>query len=474
MRMKYIDSFLILSVGMFFDISQSFATQPDQKNLPIGFTEEELTRSDDAEEAAQTEAPVAPIHSLAEWEASDAAMTLWTNPSFVRALQQRGPVKLFADDENEKDWWQNWLVQNSIPSDKISYFVFKTDSIWIRDYGPWFVVDGLGKFGIVDTKYNRPRPNDDVVPGFIAKTMGLPLYQPGLVHTGGNYYNDGIENAFSSTLVYTENYALSAEDVRSRMKDYLGIERYTTSPLAPRITIEHLDTFGKLVAPDTWVFSDFPQGSQYRADSEKMLALLKTLKSPYGTPYKIFRLKMISQNKILGSEDFFRAYINSFISNHALYFPIYGDSIDETVKRVYQQALPGYDIVGVSALDTSWGDSVHCRARNLLTRNTILIFPNISSLPALRRKPVDVYADIIPSPGAEIKTLPQVYWRANDVEQPPLPMTHIEKWRYKAEIPSQAEGTKIALFIAAEDSAHVRKTNPIFAPDMMIDFVVAK
>jgi len=300
-----------------------------------------------------TDPPEGHIRSLAEFEEADAAMTLWTNPSMVAALAAHGKVALIADSERDRNWWDSWLDEHQIPKAGISYVLVRTDSIWIRDYGPWFILDGAGHFGMVHNKYNRPRPNDNLVAGFLSKLWNVPMYEPGLVHTGGNYYNDGTDNGFSSTLPYSENPRLEHEEIDRRMKSYLGLSRYATSPLAPGITIEHLDTFGKLVAPDTWVFSDFPAGSRFRADSERYVAMLQGLTSPYGTPYKIHRLKMRPLPGG-GSEDF-RAYINSYISNRTLYFPFYGDAVDDETKRIYQEALPGYEIVGVDCAGNDVG-----------------------------------------------------------------------------------------------------------------------
>lgn len=349
---------------------------PDRKNLPIGLAPHEVDLVSRVE-PPKTDPPEGKVRSLAEWEQADAVMTLWPNASYIRALVEHGPVKLFADTRKDQSWWKRWLSQNGISDAKVSYLIYQTDSIWIRDYGPWFILDGKGVFGIVDTKYNRPRPHDDEVPVLMAQDMKLPLFQPGLVHTGGNYYNDGAESAFSSTLVYSENGNLAEDEVNKRMQDYLGIQRYTTSPLGVGISIQHMDTFGKLVAPDTWVFSQFPTGSRFYEDSERMVGILKTLRSPYGTPYKIHRLKMTRRPGATGED--YRAYINSFISNGALFFPTYGgDAVDAEAKRVYEQALPGYQIVGVANGGTEWGDSVHCRSRNLLKKDTLFLFPEVS------------------------------------------------------------------------------------------------
>lgn len=451
--MKYIIALLC------FQISTAIAIPPDQKTLPIYLTEEEKKIwNPNAIRLEADTPPTGPIHSLGEWEESIEAMTLYQNASFVRGLAENGKVRLIADTESDKKSWQNWLRNNQINDVSISYFVVPTDTIWIRDYGPWYIIDGNGNFSLIDSKYNRPRPQDDIVPDFIARTLNLPIYHTGLVHTGGNYYSDGMGNGFSSTLVYSENQSLNKDLIHLRMSDFLGLSRYTTSPLSPGVTIEHLDTFGKLVAPDRWIWSRFPTNSRHYKDSEKYLAILNTLKSPYGTPYKIFRMDMVPRSGSSGED--YRAYINSFISNGALYFPTYGDSKDEIAKAVYQQALPSYKIVGASAPGTEWGDSLHCRSRNLINWNTVFIFPTVEHLSQAAR----VTAKIYPSPGATI-TAALLHVKKPDGTFTSDAMKRTEKFTYELEIP---DGTT-SFYVEAQDSAQKTKTAPIRAPSMLID-----
>lgn len=427
------------------------------KNLPIGLAEQEKHLLKDFIHQARrdtTDAPPGNIHSLGEWEEAEAAMTLWNNNSLIRGLAENGNVKIIADSNSDKSSWEGIVKNAGADPSKFSYFVVPTNSIWVRDYGPWWIVDGNGKFGIVDTIYNRPRPQDDLVPDFIGKQLGVPVYKPALVHTGGNYYSDGLGAAFSSRLVFKENSNFSAQEVLNRMLSFLGIENYVTSPLGEDVTIEHMDTFGKLVAPDTWVFSEFPKSdSQFYEDSERMVALLKTKLSPYGTPYKIFRLKMIG-----GSGDY-RAYINSFISNGALYFPTYGDNNDEVARLVYQEALPGYKIVGVEAKGTEWGDSVHCRTRNLMKKDTIFIFPKVS-VPT-------VTAEVIASPNSEITNVEAVILnQGQEVER--IPMTSLDGKLFTAVQNSRLEHGEF--YIVAKDSSGKSKTHPLMAPKMTVSF----
>lgn len=452
---------LIITAASSLILSTSYSFAIEESNLPIGLTEEEKPLLKEHIENAQrdiTNAPTGPIHSLGEWEEAEAAMTLWNNDSLIKAFAENGNVKILANTNSSKSSWLNKIKSLNLDESKFSFFIVPTNSIWIRDYGPWWIVDGDGKVGIVDTIYNRPRPQDDVVPDFIGKELNIPVYKPGLVHTGGNYYSDGLGNAFSSSLVERENDNFDVTEILKRMMNFLGIESYTRSDLGKNITIEHLDTFGKLVAPDTWVFSQFPENSRFYKDSERMVEILKNKVSPYGTPYKIFRLKMTA------GREYFRAYINSFISNGALYFPAYGDEIDNEVKALYQAALPGYKIIGVNALGTEWGDSVHCRTRNLIQRDTIFIFPKIQNQTS---RELTISTEVIPRQGHIVTSVEAVFLKdGQEAERIPLLLDHGNYFKGT----KQLENAHGEFYIVAKDSSGKTKTHPIMAPKMSIRF----
>lgn len=438
------------------------AVAPDKKTLPIGLTPEEakILATRGHARGPVSAPPQGRIHPLGEWEQAEAVMTLWQNPSLIAALAENGPVKILADSNSDKQSWEKWIKRYpQIRADRISYFVVPTDSIWVRDYGPWWIVDGGGRLGAVDTVYNRPRPNDDKVPAFVAKELGLPLYSTDLVHTGGNYYADGDKSAFSSTLVFDENSNRSPAQVLDVMLKYLGVERYLTTDLGKKVTIEHMDTFGKLVAPDTYVVAQFPANSRFAKDADELVRRLSVQQSPYGTPYRVFRLPMID----MGGEEY-RAYINSFVSNGAIFFPSYGDQVDGQVAAIYRQALPGFKVVPVDNGGTEWGDSVHCRTRNIVRRDVPFVFPS--------REGSRVRLETFPSSGATLSAGPLVFVSVNGgdfhSEYSVAEGEHLWSWNAS----NFAHGDRISLYFEVTDSLGHSKRWPFAAPAQSMNFVI--
>ena len=74
---------------------------------------------------------------------------------------------------------RNAYISGGVNMDNVQFIRASTNSIWTRDYGPWFIFEG-DKLAIVDHIYNRPRPLDDVIgwggyPGGRPVEKGDPL-----------------------------------------------------------------------------------------------------------------------------------------------------------------------------------------------------------------------------------------------------------------------------------------------------------
>ncbi len=431
---------------------------PGVKDLPIGLSPaERALMGTIGMSSTFTPPPPGPVRAVPEWEESDAVFCLWDNADLMLQLQQNGNDVVIITQNSS--WWLNWLSSNGIPSNYFSFLNAPTDTWWVRDYGPWFIWDGNDDFGLVDNVYNRPRPNDDVIPGAIASAYGIPYWSMDLIHTGGNYYTDGLGTAFSTRLVHTENPTMTEAQVQRVFQDYLGVERYDTQDLD--YDIEHIDTFGKPLSPDTILWGQFPENSTPWAYSEAALKRYEKLQSPYGWPYKIHRMPLYT----FGNS--WTAYINSLMTNDRLIVPKYDTANDAAAKAIYEAAAPGYEVVLADAKGTKWGDSVHCRTRNLHRGETIRIYPRPHwEFTEETIVPYAVTAEVIPDKATTLQGTPTLYWTSTGgAPFHALSMNPTgDPNEYAAAIPAQPWGTEIQYYVHAADATGQTKTFPFTAP----------
>jgi hypothetical protein len=143
----------------------------------------------------------------------------------------------------------------------------------------------------------------------------------------------------------------------------MGIDRYIKMEKLPYDGIHHIDMHMKLLDEETLLVGQYPQGV---ADGPQIEAniqyVLNNFQSSFGTPYKIVRVPMPPQfGDYPDNGGDYRTYANAVFVNKTVLLPTYEEEFDTTAQRIWQEALPGYHIVGIDCNDIigSLG-ALHC------------------------------------------------------------------------------------------------------------------
>ena len=315
----------------------------------------------------ETNPPVAPVRPIAEFEpASDVLIRypLGIPVSLVAQLANTANVICIVSNSQQSSAISAF-TNAGVNMERVSFLNAATDSYWTRDYGPWFIFDGNGDYGVVDFVYNRPRPNDNLIPQVFANQLSLNYFGMNLQQSGGNYMCDGINTAAQTTLVYTEN-GNNQANVNTKMQQYLGITNYLVLEDPNNTYIEHIDCWAKFLAPDKIIIRSVPAShSQYNA-IENAANYFATHNCAWGYPYRVYRVYTPSNEP----------YTNSLILNKKVFVPIVGGSNDNPALQVYREALPGYEVIGVSQTGSApWEstDALHCRTHEIPDKNMLNI-----------------------------------------------------------------------------------------------------
>lgn len=305
--------------------------------------------------------PPMPVRTMAEWEEVQAVVLTWTDvpevlTEIVRHAVTECQVFIVTNNENSVT---NVLEEANISLDNISFINQLFDDIWIRDYGPWTVYQNdVDSLSIIDWRYNRLRPLDDLIPGAVANHMGvshyeaiLPPYQ--LFHAGGNHLQDGMGTLFTSDLIFDENIRLNEQEIDQIMDAFMGVEqdRYFKLPKLPFDIIHHLDMHMRLIDEETILIGEYPEGIADGPQIEDNIRYIKTqLRTPFGNPYRIVRLPMPPNEAGMypneGAD--YRTYSNALFVNKSILVPTYDSPFDSLALAIYQEELPGYNVVGIN------------------------------------------------------------------------------------------------------------------------------
>ncbi len=340
----------------------------DEKLLPKFMTDEEILKSFEIGKYLQKGPPPSyPVRTHAEYERVQCVFFRWPYSSswnyiwreMIREVSEVTKAYIITAYPSDTTSIKNYLLQGGVNIDSVRFFIVSTNSVWIRDYGPWSIYVENGSLSIIDFIYNRPRPQDDSFPSKLGQAWNLPVYLPDLVHPGGNFMVDGNGVGFSTELIYQEN-NLTPSQIAQIMKDYLGLEKFV---VVPRILYEytgHIDIFAKILN-DTLVMVgkyDNPNDPNY-ARLNQIADSISHVQNLDGKYFKVVRIIMpesFSPSHTTGA-----TYLNSLFVNGKILVPIYGLPQDPEALQVYQQALPDYEVIGIncSAMVGS-GGAIHC------------------------------------------------------------------------------------------------------------------
>jgi len=425
------------------------------KSLPIELTPEEMSRLDEIGIGHQKTAPPSgSARNPAEWEPMTGGLIRWPlgiPVSLVAEMSENIEVWTIVANSTEQTSAISTYQSGGVNMSNVRFITARTNSMWTRDYGPWFVFDGSGSQGIVDHIYNRPRPQDDSIPGVIGNLWGIPVYAMDLKHTGGNHMSDGLGTSMSTDLVYDENPTKTHPQVDSIMQAYLGND-YTVMDDVESGGIHHIDCWAKLLNPTTILVKSVSSSTPSYAALNQRAAFLATQTSAWGRPYTVVRVFCSSS----------AAYTNSIILNDKVFVPIINNTYyDTTALRVYREAMPGYEVLGFTG---SWlaDDAIHCRIMGITDRYMLFL----DHVPLFD---TDVYDhDYLVS--VKIKDhsgtglIPEsllVYYKINSSL---FDTVHLQSTSnpdsFYASIPAQLPGTQITYYIKAADNSGRVVTHP--------------
>ncbi|MDX2390807.1 MULTISPECIES: agmatine deiminase family protein [unclassified Streptomyces] len=257
------------------------------------------------------------------------------------------------------------------------------DDLWIRDFGPTFVVapgavagvdtnfNGWGKTG---TTYAQPFANDAAAARTLLAEYEVDRIRAGFVGEGGSLETDGegtLLATVSSMVNANRNPGMSQGQVEQAMKSALGIDKVIWVPgLAGQdITDCHIDCLARFIAPGRVILDKPGPGADKKwvAVYEETKRVLRGATDAHGRPLAITELPGPDRREIRGrGEEFLSSYTNYYTANGAVIAPRFGDGpADGVAYDILRAAYPGHRVEQL-AIDgiASGGGGIHCATQS--------------------------------------------------------------------------------------------------------------
>ena len=486
--------------------SQTPTTTPLPKGISDGEMEQWLAHPLDLTNPSTlrgipTPPPGSNLRTAAEWEEIEVLTITWEGFSCIlkqitAASVEECRVVIFSENVSQTT---SYLTGNScggpVAMDSVEVVDAASNSIWIRDYGANTVYTEYNDGRVlVDWLYNRPRPDDDAIPDVLAAHMGLDLYStiesPGdLMNTGGNWMSDGYGTAFASELILEENGGGTSwwttfpdhteEEIDQIVQAYHGVDTYVKMDVLPYDGIHHIDMHMKLLDESTLLVAEYPTGVADGPQIEANLQyVLSNFTTKWGTPFDVVRIPSPPQygGGYPSQNGDYLTYSNATFVNNTILLPTYYEQYDTTAIRIWEEAMPGYNVVGIdcdSGNDNiiSLSGAIHCITHSVGVADPLMI----SHLPLPDTDDTEnayaVTADLSHRSGLASVTLS---WATSpDGPWTDVTMTEgIVEGGFAADIPAQAEGTTVHYYISAEANSGKTGARPMPAPEGWWSFKV--
>ena len=454
-----------------------------------------------ASRGIETPPPFDSLRTAAEWEEIEALTISWTSfpciqKQIVAASKEECTVIIFADDVNEVE---NYLTSSTcggaLDLENVDIVSAEYNSIWIRDYGANTVYGSWNDDRVlVDWMYNRPRPDDDVIPDVLGDHMGLDVYtttaEPtDLMNTGGNWMSDGFGTAFASELILEENDGGSSwwtdfpdhseAEIDQIIEDFHGVDTYIKMPVLPYDGIHHIDMHMKLLDERTLLVAEYPMGvadgPQINANMDYVLANYTT---KWGTPFDVIRIPSPPEQGwgYPDQDGWYLTYTNSVFVNNTILLPTYYTEYDTTAIRIYEEALPGYEVVGIDCDNNgsaiiSLSGAIHCITHSVGVEDPLMI--SHLPLPDTDDDQNDYAVDAYLSHRSGIETA-TLYWATDPVgDWTSVSMSATDDaGNWAAGIPAHPAGTTLYYYIEGAAASGKVGARPMPAPDGWWSFEV--
>ncbi len=459
--------------------------------------------------------------TVAEWEPALGTMVVWPlsipHKLAIELAKDNHLYTLVENEDSRKEaekWFKEWKIQ----LDDVTFIYAEqgVDAWWTRDWGPSAVFSPNKSYSLADGKYIYATPlsdlacndslrflyfdqnnkmqltqvdDDATIP--LAKQLGFDIMDLPFNNTGGNVLTDGLGTAFSTCVIKAENkyHGIDTQEFLKLNDSLLGFERYHIISNFEHYGIQHIDCFLKLIDEETILVAEPPKDHKlfeiYKNIVDNELSVLKT---PYGNPYTILKLKTA---RYRGEQ--LAAYTNSLILNNTVYVPLFDIPQDAIALQTWKSAMPGYTVKGFTfALadepivteqlkrhyrNYGWndGDALHCRTRAIWNPEMIFVSVNKIADQVAANSENMVYTTIIDySEDGLDKNQCKLFWRVSGHQEwhhTTLSTTSNEH-HFIANIPEYESGTTIEYYVSAVSKSGETATRPIMAPKATYQYTV--
>lgn len=288
-------------------------------------------------------------------------------------LHQTESVDLIILNESMQKRAEGILRGHQIDLNKITFHLVDYADVWIRDWGPSFLIGKRSRsYACTKWKYNaygNKFPDllkDDRTFYYLQKSLDQPLFEAGIVMEGGSFDVNGVGTILTTEqclLNSNRNEHLSQARIEEILQKFTGASKVIWLKLGifNDHTDGHIDDIARFVDPHTIVIAQEEDKNDPNYETlEENLHILQDAVDQSGKPFRLIQIpmpKMFYDTQ----EQAPVSYANFYIANRLVLVPQFHHKYDEMAKQILQSHFPHHRVEGIDCRDLIYGGgTIHC------------------------------------------------------------------------------------------------------------------
>lgn len=313
-------------------------------------------------------------HNLETWPPDQLELVKRVWIEMIRAIAPGEKVCLLVNDERSEAEARGKLAAAGTTMEQVSIYRIPTVDVWIRDYGPTFVVrnDDPKGLAFIDWMFNgwggkyEGYRQDDSVAKALARILQMPVFDAGVVLEGGSIDVNGCGTCLTTEqclLNANRNPDLGRSGVEEVLRSYLSVDHivWLGAGIAGDDTDGHIDDIARFVSPSEVVcvveedradlnyicLRENLERLQSATDQDGHKLTVIPLPSPGRVAYEGRRLPA--------------SYANFYVANGIVLVPVYNHANDELALGILTELFPDRKVIGLYCGPLAIGlGAIHC------------------------------------------------------------------------------------------------------------------
>ncbi|MEE2569874.1 agmatine deiminase family protein [Pseudarthrobacter sp. J64] len=301
-------------------------------------------------------------------EAAHAARSTWA--AVANAAVEFEPVTMVVDPDDGET-----AARYLHPDVEVLYAPL--NDAWMRDIGPTFVLDELGRTGAVDWIFNgwgvqdwASWDKDAGIAREVARHSGAHHVTSPLVNEGGGIQVDGLGTVLVTETVQLDpgrNPGLTKADVEQELARTIGathvvwLPRGLTRDSERYGTRGHVDIVAAIPSPGTLLVHS--QQDPEHPDFDVCRSIIEYLRTTRDAAGREWNIVEVPAPETLRDDEGFvdYSYINHVVLNGGVIACRFNDPNDDKALQILAEAYPGRRIVSIDARELfARGGGIHC------------------------------------------------------------------------------------------------------------------